>query len=72
MTTVAELVQIASTDNPVYASQDVLDEVGHILDELERVEIYMNSPSCSLDEYADCEAEVDRLTDQLNYYLEII
>ena len=67
-----ELQRVSNVALPVYASQEVLDEVGHILDELERVEVYMNSSHCSLDEYADCEQEVDRLTDQLNYYMELI
>ena len=55
---------------PGMASQEHLDEIGHLLDNLERVEIYMESPQCTRDEYDDCKLERDSLVDRIHLMCE--
>lgn len=52
-----------------FATQDELDQIGHLLDEMERVEVYMESDSCTSDEYDECHLERLFLADQLDYLI---
>lgn len=72
MTLLADYQQIVGTTRPPYASQEELDQLGQLLDELERVEAYMYSSQCTRDEYHDCELERRSLSDQIDVLMEYV
>lgn len=62
-TLIQEYNEIIGEPVSLGATQQDLDTIGLYLDELERVEIYMESSSCTREEYADCEVERLHLVD---------
>jgi hypothetical protein len=62
--------EIIGPPKPVLATQEHLDEVGKLLDELERIEIFMDAPNTSKDDYHYAEIERDRLVDILHTMVE--
>ena len=56
----------------VCATQDQLDQIGLYLDEMERIEAYMDSDKCTREEYADCESERLYLCDRLDALMEYV
>lgn len=65
-----EYKEIVGAPTSLQASQEHLDRIGHYLDEMERVEAYMESSQCSQAEYLDCESERLFLCDQLDALIE--
>jgi hypothetical protein len=55
--------EIIGQPQPIHATQDHLDELGKLLDELERVEAFMDASSTSREDYLMAETERDRLVD---------
>jgi hypothetical protein len=66
-TDLQELFQLCNPGSTVSverASQEELDELGLLLDELERVEAFLDT-NCSVKDRKDSEAELDSLTDRI-------
>ena len=70
MNLIKEYNELMGVSAPIFATQIELDEIGQLLDEMERVEAYMDASKCTRDEYADCEAERLSLCDRLDVLLE--
>jgi hypothetical protein len=64
-TTLQELYQLCNSGASVRASQEELDELGLLLDELERVEAFLDT-DCSYQDRKDSEAELWSLTDRID------
>jgi hypothetical protein len=72
MTTAAQLAELCSAKGTVsfgMATQEQLDLLGELLDELERVEIYLDS-TLTTSQRKDALAEFDTLTDRINLLVE--
>lgn len=54
------------------ASQEELDQIGLLLDRLEELEIYMDSPNISSKNFDDSQAEIDSINDQMSILLELV
>ena len=63
-TTLQELYQLCSSSVSFGASQKELDLLGELLDELERVEIYLDT-NPPVNSRKDALAELDSLTDRI-------
>lgn len=69
---ISEYNEIVGSPTPTQAPQEHLDLIGHYLDEMERVEAYMDSDQCTRQEYEDCESERLFLCDQLDALIETV
>lgn len=70
---IEQVLEIAKSDPGIGpAPQEILDEIGFMLDELERLEIYMDSSQCSADDYDLCVLERDSLADRLDVLVEMV
>lgn len=69
---ISEYNEIIGDPQPVFATQEHLDQIGVYLDEMERIEAYMDSDKCTRDEYADCESERLYLCDRLDALMEYV
>ena len=72
MTTAAQLAELCSAKGTVSfgrASQEQLDQLGLLLDELERVEAFLDSNPSTTDR-KDGEAEMWSLIDRIDGYME--
>jgi hypothetical protein len=69
---ISEYNAIIGQPTQVCATQDQLDQIGLYLDEMERIEAYMDSDKCTRDEYADCESERLYLCDRLDALMEYV
>ena len=67
MTTLTDLYQLCNSGTTIStgASQEELDEIGLLLDELERVEAFLDT-NCSTEDRKDAEAERLSLADRLD------
>ena len=69
MTTLQELYSLCGCGVSSHASQQELDTLGLLLDELERVEAFLDT-DCSLQDRKDSEVELDTLTDRIALLVE--
>ena len=66
-----EYGQVTQAVMAPHASQDELDEIGRLLDRLEEIEIYMNSPSEKDEkELKDSKVEMTAIMDRLDVMVE--
>jgi hypothetical protein len=70
MTAIQEIHDIyLSTGTSTHASQDELDELGLLLDRLDELEVYMDSPSITRDQKHDTWIEMESVMDRMDYYM---
>ena len=50
-------------------SQDELDELGHLLDRLEELEIFFEAPSITRDQKQDTWIEMESVMEKIDYYM---
>ena len=72
MQNIVELFNEINTPNPLYASQEQLDELGYLLDKMEVTEAYMHSSSCTSEEYDESQVELQTLCDRVDLLMEIV
>ena len=70
-TAMAEVVELMNAGRPsLFASQEELDELGLLLDRLDELEIYYNSPSISKEEKEDTWTEMESVMERIDIYVE--
>lgn len=64
--------EIVGPPRPPHATQEELDQLGHLLDRLELVEAYTDSSSCTYEENEECQVEIRTLCDRIDVLMEIV
>lgn len=71
MTAIAEVLNLMNAGRPsLFASQEELDELGLLLDRLDELEVYYNSPSISKEEKEDTWTEMESVMERIDIYVE--
>ena len=70
MSVIKELRQLASGRVQVGLDQNELDDCGHLLDRLEELEVYVDSPSLNEYERQNAIIEMQDVIEKVHYYTE--
>lgn len=64
--------EIVGPSRPLHATEEELQQLGHLLDRLEVTEAYTDSSSCTAEEYDDCQIEIRTLCDRIDVLMEVV
>ena len=61
---------VNTEDHRTYATQDELDQIGFLLDRLEELEIFIEKPSITAEEYDLASIEMNSVMDRMDLLME--
>lgn len=64
--------EIVGAPQPLFATEEQLERMGYLLDRLEELEIFQETPSITSREYDNATAEIDSVTDELAMLMEYV
>lgn len=64
--------EILGAPRPLHATEEELEQLGHLLDRLELTEAYTDSSSCTAEEYDQCQVEIKTLCDRIDTLMEVV